>query len=306
MSKNLYIISVLILLLISCKKNNSEPKIEIFETSLKNLQLSTGFNNNSIPINAAEWSVEYVKDGVSGEMFLDQSGQPLVLKATGIIELQNKWLKLERKHPNDHLTLSLKENLTLNPRKFLIGIRADGNLDEISITQTRGRGYEIVKKEITEVPGSRIESTTEDGLHAITLTNNDHIAKYIDLYDMFKDVKHMSEFTSSDDDAFNWVDSRDTPMFLEEINKDGKIYWSKNVSYKKGQSFEPYLTVGGSKIEILIKANTSVKAKGKITYLSRESKYTLSIKNISSGNTFDVYGTWKQKVPVSTSVEILK
>ena len=280
--------------------------IEIFDPSLKNLQLNSGFKNNSIPINAAEWSVEYVKDAVSGEVFLDQSGQPLVLKGIGIVELQNEWLKLEKKQLDDHLILSLKENLTLNPRKFLIGILADGNRDEISFTQTRGRGYEIVKKEITEVPGSRIESTTEDGLHVITLTNNDYIAKYIDLYDMFKDVKHMSEFTSPVDDAFNWVNTQEIPIFLEEINKDGKIYWSKNVSYKKGQSFEPYLTVGGSKIEILVKANTSVKASGKITYLSRESKYTFTIKNMSSGNTFDVYGTWKQKVPISTSVEILK
>jgi hypothetical protein len=61
---------------------------------------------------------------------------------------------------------------------------------------------------------------------------------------------------------------------------------------------------GGTKIEMLVKASTSVRARGKITYLSRESHYNFTIKNLSSGNTFEVSGIWKQKVPISTSIEV--
>lgn len=304
MMKNVSFLPLLLILLFSCKKNNPPPVISLFSADYKDLHLNSGFKNNNISINGADWSVEYVKDAISGEVFLDQGGQPVVLKALGSIELQNGWLKLERKQANDQLTLSLKENLSASPRKFLIGILSDGNRDQLLITQTRGQGYEIVKKEITEVSGSRKEYTNDEGLHAITVTNSAWVSKYMDISDIYKDVKYMSEFTSEDGDAFKWANTEDTSIFMGEITKDGQVYWSQNVLYKKGQSFESYVKTGGSKIEMLVQANTSIKARGKITYLSRESHYTFTIKNLSSGNTFDVSGIWKQKVPISTSTEV--
>lgn len=304
MTKRFFILPLLLISLLSCKKKVSQPEIKLFSADYKDMQLNSGFKNNSISIKGTDWSVEYVKDAVSGEVFLDLAGQPIALKGLGNVELQKGWLKLERKQANDQLTLSLKENLGTTARKFLIGILADGNRDQLSFTQTRGKGYTIVKKEITEVPGSRKEYTSEEGLHTITATNPDWVAKFVDISDIYKDVKHMSEFTSNDDDAFNWVNATDTSVFMDEIKKDGKIYWSQPVAYKKGQSLEPYVKTGGSKIEILVQANTSAKARGKITYLSRESHYTFTIKNSSSGNLFEVSGTWKQKVPISTSTEL--
>jgi hypothetical protein len=74
-------------------------------------------------------------------------------------------------------------------------------------------------------------------------------------------VKYISEFTSEDDDAFKWVNTQDTSAFMQEIKKDGEIYWSQSVPYKKGQSLEPYVKVGGTKIEMLVQANTSVRAR---------------------------------------------
>jgi hypothetical protein len=303
MIKQFLRLSLVLVLLLSCKKDDSKPKITLFSNDYKNLQLSSGLKNNSISINGADWSVEYVKDAASGKEFRDQAGQSVALKTSGSVELQNGWLKLERKQADDQLILSLKENLSANPRKFLIGILADGNRDELSITQTRGQGYAIVKKDITEVTGSRNEYTTDEGLYPITVTNNDFIAKYLDISEIFKDVKHMSEFSSEDDDAFSWVNTKDTSVFMQEIKKDGTIYWSQNVPYKKGQSFEPYVKMG-SKIQGLVQANTTVRIRGKVTYLSRESHYTFTIKNLSSGNTFEVSGIWKQRVPISTTSEI--
>jgi hypothetical protein len=305
MMKQIFRLSVLLLLFSGCKKKDPQPEIKLFSNDDKNLQLSSGFKNRNITINGRDWSVEYVKDAASGTLFLDQAGQSIGLKTLGSVELTNGWLKLERAQANDQLTLSLKENLSASPRRFLIGIFVDGNRDELSINQTRGQGYAIVKKEIVEVTGSRKENTTDEGLHAITVTNSDLVtAKFINISDIYKDVKHMSEFSSEDNDAFSWVNNQDTSIFMQEIIKDGAVYWSQNVPYKKGQSFESYVKTNGPKIEALIKANTSARIRGKITYLSRESKYTFTIKNLSSGNTFEVSGTWKQKVPISASTEI--
>ena len=300
--KRYLFLPLLLMLLLACKKNDSPPKVDLFNPDYKNLQLNSGFTNE-ISIKAADWSVEYVKDAVSGQLLLDKAGQPITLKGLGSVELQNGWLKLEKKQANDQLSLSMRENLGADVRKLVIGILADGNRDQISITQSRGKSYVIVKKEITEVPGSRKEYTNDEGLHALTITNDAWVAKYVDITGIYKDVKYVSEFTSDDDDAFNWVNKQDTTVFMDDILKDGAIYWSAKVPYKKGQSFEPYVTEGGSKIEMLVKANTSVKVRGKTTYLSRECLYTFTIKNIASGNTFEVSGTWKQKVPISTSTE---
>jgi hypothetical protein len=43
-----------------------------------------------------------------------------------------------------------------------------------------------VKKEITELPGSRKEHTSDEGLHAITVINNAWVAKYVDISNIYK------------------------------------------------------------------------------------------------------------------------
>lgn len=106
-------------------------------------------------------------------------------------------------------------------------------------------------------------------------------------------MKYISEFTSDNDDAFNWVNAKDTSVFMAEIKKNGEVYWSQSVPYKEGESFESYVKIGLNKIDMLVRANTTVRVRGKIIYLSRESNYNFTIKNLSSGNTFEVSGIWK-------------
>lgn len=109
-------ITSLIVSLISCKKDDSEARPELFEPSYKDLQLSGGFVDNGIPIKATVWSVEYVKDAFSGEMLQDNAGKPMVLNAWDSIELLTGWLKLEKKQANNVLSISLKENFSASPR----------------------------------------------------------------------------------------------------------------------------------------------------------------------------------------------
>jgi len=128
----------------------------LFSSEFKNLRLNSGFIDNGIPINAENWSVDYVKDAISGETLKDKTGKKMVLNAPGSVELLDGWLMLKRKQGENLLIISLKENFSANPRKFLIGISANGKRYELSFLQTRGEAYTIVKKEIREVPGSRI------------------------------------------------------------------------------------------------------------------------------------------------------
>jgi hypothetical protein len=46
---------------------------------------------------------------------------------------------------------------------------------------------------------------------------------------------------------------------------------------------------------VLIQTYTSIKVGGEIHYLERECLFTFTVKNLSSGNTFEISGTWKQK-----------
>src|SRR5690606_2354125 len=140
------------------------PKIELINSDYKNIRLNTGFTDNGIPINAENWSVEYVKDAATGESLKDEDGKSIALHGVGAVELDAGWLKLEKKNGDNLLSISLKENFSNDPRKFTIGILADGKRDELSFVQMRGEGYAILKKEIIEVPGSRREYTSNEGI----------------------------------------------------------------------------------------------------------------------------------------------
>jgi len=296
-------IASLIVSMSSCNKDDSKPKTALVNPDYKNLQLNSGFINNGFSINAENWSVEYVKDAASGEILLDTAGKPVVLNAWGSVELQTGWLKLEKKQVDDLLTISLKENFSANPRKFLIGIIADGRRDDLSFTQTRGEGYAIVKKEIIEVPGSRKEYTSSEGIHEVTLSNSSSTAKNMETSVVFEDVHYVSEFSSEDYGAFDWVNSQDSLISMDEIVREGATYWAAKVPYKKGQSLEPYFKPG-SKEELLVRPYTNVRVGGEMLYLERECLYIFTVKNLSSGNTFEISGKWKQKIPLSHTTHI--
>lgn len=297
------LISFLLISISSCSKDDLQTKIQLFNPEYKNLHLNSGFTDNGIPIDADVWSVEYVKDVVSGEMLLDQAGEPLTLKAFGSIEIQDGWLELEKQDGDNLLTISLKENFDANPRKFSIGILADGKRDEISFTQTRGEAYAIVKKQIAEVPGSRKEYTSDEGIPSITLSNNTPTPINMETSVIFKDVYYESEFISDDYGAFDWLNSQDTLIFMDEVIREGAAYWAERVPYKKGRTFVPFVE-SPSKEELLVHPLTNINVRGEVLYLERESIYTFTIKNLSSGNTFDISGTWKQKLPISHTTHI--
>lgn len=283
----------------SCKKDDLQSKTQLFNPDYKNLQLNSGFTDNGIPIDADEWTVEYVKDAVSGETLKDNKGKPLTLSTLGGVESEEGWLKLEKRNDDNALTISLKENFSANPRKFSIGILADGKRDELSFTQTRGEAYAIVKKEIEEIPGSRKEYTSDEGIPSITLSNNSSTAKNMETSVIFKDVFYESEFISEDDGAFEWLNAQDTLIFMDEVVKEGKMYWADQVPYKKGRSLTPYVKEGGSKALLLVQPYSNVNIRGEMLYLERECLYTFTIKNLSSGHTFETSGTWKQKIPLT-------
>lgn len=295
-------ILTLIVLISSCTKNEIQPPADLFDPQLKNLELNTGFTDNGIPIHAEAWSVEYVKDGISGETLATADGQAMVLEGYGSIELPNGLLKLEKKEKGNLLNITLKENLSSEPRKFLIGILADGRQDELSFTQTRGEGYTIVEKDITEVPGSRKVYTSDEGCYTITLTNNSSTAKDMETTEIFKDVKYMSEFSSEDINAFDWVNDQDTLIFMDEVIIDDAIWWSDQVYYKKGQSSKSYIEKG-NKEELLVQPYSSINVRGRMNYLERECLYSFTIENLSSGHRFEISGTWKQKIPISPITE---
>lgn len=142
-----FFIAILIISIGSCKKAPIKLKSDLIASEYKKIQLETGLTDNGVPIKASNWSVEYVKDAVSGKMLQDKAGKQMVLNTFGTVEESTGWLKLEKKEQNNLLNISLKENFAADPRKFLIGILADGKRDELSFTQTRGEGYSIVDKE---------------------------------------------------------------------------------------------------------------------------------------------------------------
>ena len=297
------LISLFLISMSSCNKDDLQTKVQLFNPNYKDLQLNSGFTDDGIQIDAEVWSVEYVKDVISGEMLKDGTGKPFVLNTIGSAEIQDGWLKLEKQDNSNLLTISLKENFTANPRIFSIGILADGKRDEISFTQTRGEAYAIVKKEISEIPGSRKEYTSDKEIPSITLSNSSSTAINMETSGIFKDVFYESEFISEDYGAFAWLSSQDTLIFMDEVIRNGAAYWAERVPYKKGKSLVPYFE-SPSKEELLVRPFTNINVRGEILYLERESVFTFTIKNLSSGSLFDISGTWKQKIPISHTTHI--
>src|SRR5690606_7306547 len=104
--------AIIIAAMSSCNKDSIQPKTELFDADFRNIELNTGVTDNGIPIKADSWSVQYVKDGVSGVILESNEGTPIVLEGFGSVELSSGWLKLEKKEEDNLLTINLKENLT--------------------------------------------------------------------------------------------------------------------------------------------------------------------------------------------------
>ena len=53
-------------------------------------------------------------------------------------------------------------------------------------------------------------------------------------------MHYTSEFSSEDYGAFDWPNSQDSLISMDEVVREGATYWAAKVPYKKGQSLEPY------------------------------------------------------------------
>lgn len=280
----------------SCSK---EEVVEgrLIQPTLKSLTLSTGFTDNIFPIKADKWTVSYVKDAVSGELLKDAVGNIVKLDGNSETEVGDGWLKME-KTANNELKISLLENFSATPRNFTVGIQSGNQQDEINFRQMRGEDYELVKKEIKEVEGSRKIYVSSEGCSSMTLGNDTGSEKNVEVLSIFKDVKYRSEFLSESYGAFDWISSQDTMIFMDEILIDGTSYWQRTVPYTKGITTESYIKPGNS-LKLLVKPFSSVSVRGEFTYLERTCTYVFTVKNKNSGHLFNVKGTWKQKVPLT-------
>lgn len=284
---------------ISCSKENNENKLQLVDPQLKKITLNTGLTNDEVRVQADVWSIAYVKDQKSGAIFKDTDGAPFKLENSTKAQIEQGWLELEKTKDNT-LNINLKENFTAIPRSFIIGISSDNHIEDIHITQSKGEGYELVKKEILEIEGSRKLYKSDDGCTTIHLVNDSGKEKSMPTNDVFKNVQSLSEFSSDDYGAFEWMDQENPLLFMDEIEEGGFIVWGKQIPYLKGISTDNYIKPDGSKTEITVKPFSTVKLSGEIEYLERMSKYTFTVKNTTSGNHFEIKGLWKQKIALSS------
>ncbi|WP_343555513.1 hypothetical protein [Sphingobacterium sp.] len=282
---------------ISCSKEGLNSRGGLIDPDYKTVTLKTGIIGNIIPIKADLWYVSYVKDALTGEMLRDATGKKLKLEHTGSVEVEDGWLQLE-KTANNKLRLTLLENFSDQPRNFVIGILSADKQDEVNFIQTRAERYELVKKEITEVKGSRKIYVSAEGCTAMTLTNSSNQERKADITAIFKDVKYSSEFISENYGAFEWLKTADSSLFMDELLINGAVRWQGKVPYTKGKTFENYIK-SGDKQELLLKPYAHIVVRGEFKYLERTCNYIFTIKNRGSGHEFTIKGIWKQKVPLT-------
>ncbi|MDR2275424.1 MAG: hypothetical protein LBF27_31245 [Sphingobacterium sp.] len=288
--------SFCLLIFSSCSKEEVAPKEGLIAQDLKNITLNTGFTDNVIPIKADSWAVSYVKDALTGELLKDSMGNALKLKSVGTVEMEAGWLTLEKTASNE-LKLSLQENFSDRTRNFVIGIQSSDKQEEMSFSQSRGDEYELIKKEIEEIAGSRKIYVSSEGCSSLTVRNDSDQEKNVETLEIFKDVKYSSEFSSNSYGAFDWIGKKDAAIFMDEVLIDDVSHWQGKVPYVKGKTFEDYIKPGNSQT-ISLKPHRSLSIRGEFTYLERNCNYTFTIKNKNSGHRFNVKGTWKQKVPL--------
>lgn len=285
--------SLFVLLLtsfVSCSKE--EVKLSLIDPRFQELVIHTGFTDNVIEIQSDGWSVAYVKDGISGELLKDIEGKPIRIEDARTVQLQGGWLELEK--TVDHkLRITLAENFSSDPREFSIGLESGNKNEEMRFVQTRGERYEIIDTEVSEIEGSRKVYLSEEG--TVLFENNSYEETFMDLSDIFKDVTYTSELLSEDYGTFDWINNPDSMVFLDDIQLDGAIVWSQGVPFKEGVSTSEYINRHSTNLAPF----SSLLVKGEMKYIERTSEFTLTLKNVSSGNQFKVSGIWNQKVPIT-------
>lgn len=295
---SLLALSFCLLIFGSCSKEDVAPKEGLVAQDLKNITLNTGFTDHLIPIKADKWAVSYVKDALTGEILKDSMGNALKLESAGTVEMEAGWLTLEKTDRNE-LKLTLQENFSDRPRNFVIGIQSSDRQDEMSFSQSRGDEYELIKKEIDEIEGSRKIYVSSEGCSFLTVRNDTDQEKNVETHEIFRDVKYSSEFSSNSYGAFDWVDQKGATIFMDDVLIDGFSHWQGKVTYVKGKTFENYIKPGNSQT-VLLKPHRSLSVRGEFTYLERSCNYNFTIKNKNSGHRFTVRGTWKQKIPLTS------
>lgn len=290
------IVVIALLLLNGCSKDNLNTKNDLFDPGLKELRLHSGFSDNTLTVNAGSWSVDYVTDQTTGERLKNTKGALLILKDVGEVQLKAGWLRLAKTDENK-LKINLRENFSDAPRDFVIGIQADGGLEEMHFIQSRAEGYEIVEKDVEEVEGSQKKYLSQEGCSTITLVNNTGQEKELSTAGVFQGVNYTSEFSSPDYGAFEWIGKEDSLVFMKALMVEGAIVWSDPVTYKAGVSHEDYIKAN-DKNTVTVRPYSSLVVSGKMQYVERTCKYTFTIKNTTSGHRFKISGIWKQKTPI--------
>lgn len=293
-----------VFLLGSCTKDENDFAVKLIDSSLKEIIINSGFSDEIIPIHSDDWSISYVKDTKSGELFKNSQGESLKLEDQGTVLLEGGWLTMA-KTEDDELRITLLENFSDIARDFKIGILSGENREEIHFVQSRGDEYEIVGKVIEEIDGSRNIYRSDEGCTTIRLVNHSAQPMNMDVTEIYKGVQYMSDFSSDDYEAFGWVNNANSLVYMDDLKLDDHYFMLPPFEYKNGPSYVSFLDVNHSKEAFLIAPHTTKTVSGMIEYLERTCRYALTIRNKSSGNQFEITGLLKQKIPIGTITALI-
>lgn len=282
----------------SCQKEQT-ASISLLEDQFKDMNQRGGISGN-IKISANDWTVSYVKLENQQQSLKDSTGSDFVVNNTDTVVSNNGWLRMAKSSHGDSLFIDLKENFENMPRILIIGLKANGNEDEIRITQRRGKSYKIIDKNISEIDSLRRIYISSHQCKPQTFSNYTSIPQKFSDRNVFWDVQHSSIFKSEDYGAFLWMSERDSTLMMEDLIIDGTIVWTGRVSYRNGTSNTPYQR--GVVIETQVNPNETITLNGKVKYVERTSHYVFTIQNEEAGNRFEITGTWKQTVPISSTL----
>ncbi|MFD2549685.1 hypothetical protein [Sphingobacterium suaedae] len=291
------VVSVLLLGLGACSKE--EQSVALIADSHREITAHSGFAQ-ALVVLANDWRVDYVRNSTTGEMLLDSSGKEMSLMTPGTSEVAGGWIGVRKTENSDSLSIWMKENFSKTPLSITIGLYANGQTDQIHITQYRGKSYKLVKKIVEEVEGSKkfIEST--EGCIPITITNPSPDEKFLSISNIFKDVEGTSTFESADYGAFDWIDNEQQVLMMMQLMKDEAVVWHAPVPYAEGTTTTPYITEQGAESShmLAVRPFGSVDLEGRMTYGERICRYEFTIQNEDTGYVFDVTGYWTQRVPL--------
>ncbi|MFD2599914.1 hypothetical protein ACFSQ3_13230 [Sphingobacterium corticis] len=283
----------------SCQKERTAPT-SLLEDQFKDMTRHGGISGN-IKIQApSDWTVDYVKLENESLILKDISDAEFRVINTDTVVAKNGWFRMAKSSHGDSLFIDLKENFENVPRILVIGLKANGKEEEMRITQHRGKSYKIIDKKISEIDSLRRIYVSSHQCKPQTFSNYTSIPQKFSDRNVFWDVQHSSIFKSEDYGAFLWMSERDSTLMMEDLIIDGTIVWTGRVSYRNGTSNTPYQR--GAVIETQVNPNETITLNGEVKYVERTSHYVFTIQNEEAGNQFEITGTWKQTVPISSTL----